>query len=47
MVGSKMRQILHRILRPAFGLALFGSQFTSRRGAFFTGAMRRLTRPPS
>jgi len=28
--------LLHGLLRPAFGLCLFLSQFTARRGAFFT-----------
>lgn len=33
---DRARQLLHPLLRPAFALALLGSQFTSRRGAFLT-----------
>lgn len=29
-------QVLHLLLRPAFALALFGSQFTSQRGSLFS-----------
>jgi hypothetical protein len=33
---EKFRRILHVVLRPAFGICLFLSQFTSNRSTLFT-----------
>ena len=35
-VKNKALEVLHTVLRPAFGVVLFLTQFTSRRGSFFS-----------